>query len=345
MSASASPMLSSASQMLLRNLADLTGPTLLMEPTLDQLAGQLPASYRQQLAVFSSQVSVAARWQQAGYPCSTGLKPDFTERFQTAVLFYPKSKEQLTLMLQQLQPVLAEEATIFVVGDNKSGIKTLPKQLQSHGLNAHKLDNARHALWFVVNGRPAAGSIHAQTFDVTLNGMALRLHSYPGVFSHGSLDKGTALLLQHLAHVQSGRVLDFACGCGVIAAYLKASQPAIDLYASDVSTLATAATAATLAANELTGTVLAADGLPAEPGQFEHIVSNPPFHTGQKTDYSIAEAFIRACPARLSDGGSLTLVANNHLPYQNWLKESFGHCTILAQAHGFTIYQCLKTRK
>lgn len=345
MSASASQMLSSASQMLLRNLADLTGPTLLMEPALDQLAGQLPSDHRQKIAVYSSQVAVAARWQQAGYRCSSGLKPEFAERFETAVLFYPKSKEQLTLMLQQLQPVLAEEATIFVVGDNKSGIKTLAKQLQSHGLNAHKLDNARHALWFVVNGRLAESAIKTQTFDVILNGSKLQLHSYPGVFSHGSLDQGTALLLQHLAHVQSGRVLDFACGCGVIAAFLKASQPAIDLYASDVSTLATAATAATLAANGLKGNVLAADGLPAEPAQFEHIVSNPPFHTGQKTDYSIAEAFIRACPARLSAGGSLTLVANNHLPYQNWLQESFGHCTILAQAHGFTIYQCMKTRK
>ena len=345
MSASASQMLSSASQMLLRNLADLTGPTLLMEPALDQLAGQLPVSCRQQLAVYSSQIAVAECWQQAGYRCSTGLRPDFTEHFQTAVLFYPKSKEQLTLMLQQLQPVLAENANIFVVGDNKSGIKTLPKQLQSHGLSAHKLDNARHALWFIINGRPAASSIDAQTFDIKLKGIALRLHSYPGVFSHGSLDQGTALLLEHLAPIQSGRVLDFACGCGVIAAYLKASQPAIDIYASDVSTLATAATEATFTANGLQGTVLAADGLPAEPAQFEHIVSNPPFHTGQKTDYSIAEAFIRACPGKLSAGGSLTLVANNHLPYQSWLKESFGHCTILAQAHGFTIYQCLKTGK
>ncbi|SDZ91922.1 methyltransferase [Alkalimonas amylolytica] len=338
-------MLTSASQMLLRNLADLTGPSLLMEPPLDQLAGQLPASYRQHIAIFSSHVAVAARWQQAGYRCSSGLKPEFAERFQTAVLFYPKSKEQLTLMLQQLQPVLTENADIFVVGDNKSGIKTLPKQLQSAELSAHKLDNARHALWFVVNGCLTANTISAQTFDVTLNSVKLHLHSYPGVFSHGSLDKGTALLLQHLAHIQSGRVLDFACGCGVIAAYLKASQPAIDLYASDVSTLATAATEATLAANGLTGTVLAADGLPVAPAQFEHIVSNPPFHTGQKTDYSIAEAFIRACPDKLSPGGSLTLVANNHLPYQSWLQESFGHCTILAQAHGFTIYQCLKSRK
>lgn len=338
-------MLSSASQMLLRNLADLAGSSLLMEPPLDQLAGQLPASCRQQVAVFSSQVTVASRWQQAGYRCSTGLKPDFPERFQTAVLFYPKSKEQLTLMLQQLQPMLAENADIFVVGDNKSGIKTLPKQLQNSGLSAHKLDNARHALWFVVNGRPADCAIKAQTFDVTVNSIQLRMHSYPGVFNHGSLDQGTALLLRHLTHIQSGKVLDFACGSGVIGAYLKASQPAIELYASDVSTLATAATEATLAANQLSGTVLAADGLPEAPAQFEHIVSNPPFHTGQKTDYSIAESFIRACPDRLVPGGSLTLVANNHLPYQSWLQESFGHCTILAQEHGFTIYQCLKTRK
>lgn len=336
-------MLSTASQMLLRNLADLPGPTLLVEPPLDQLASQLPASFRPQCAVYSSHLAVAERYSQAGLPCSSALKPSFAQRFASAVLFYPKSKEQLGFMLTQLEPLLAEAAEVFIVGDNKSGIKTLPKQLSNWQLSAHKLDNARHALWFVVNGKLSPAAIASQPFTVTLAGIALQIHSYPGVFNHGKLDKGTALLLKHLDNIQSGRVLDFACGSGVIAAWLKAKNPALEIVASDVSTLATAATEATLAANQLSGLVLLADGLPAETAVFQHIVSNPPFHTGQKTDYSIAEAFIRACPSRLSPGGSLTLVANNHLPYAQWLQESFGHCTILAQEAGFTIYQCIKT--
>ena len=339
-------MLTTASQMLLRNLADLKGQTLLVEPPLDPLASQLPkADPERQLSVFTSLASVARQWQQAKVPCSFGTKADFAGTFQTAVLFYPKSKEQFKLMLQQVSQVLAPDCDIFVVGDNKSGVKTLTKHAATLGMSAHKLDNARHALWFILNGKLPDHSPALTSFSLEIQGNALKLCSMPGVFNHGALDPGTELLLQQLTSPLSGAVLDFACGNGVVGAWLKQKCPAIELFASDVSALAVASTEATLAANQLTGTVQAADGLPDSPVVFDHIVTNPPFHTGLKTDYSIAEAFIRQCPKRIKPGGSLTLVANNHLPYKGWLEASFGHCTILAKNNGFTVYQCIQRKK
>ncbi|MDP4534888.1 methyltransferase [Alkalimonas collagenimarina] len=339
-------MLTTASQMLLRNLADLKGNTLLVEPPLDPLASQLPKSdSERQFSVFTSQTSVAANWQGARVSCSFGIKADFSQPFQTAVLFYPKSKEQFHFMLQQVSPVLADDCDIFVVGDNKSGIKTLSKQAATLGMSAHKLDNARHALWFLLAGKRPTGTPSISEFSLEIQGQPLQICSMPGVFNHGALDPGTALLLQQFTSPLSGSVLDFACGCGVIGAWLKQNNPSIELIASDVSALAVAATEATLAANQLTGTVIAADGLPTSPAVFDHMVTNPPFHTGLKTDYSIAEAFIRDCPKRIKTGGSLTLVANTHLPYKGWLEASFGHCTILAKSNGFTVYQCIQRKK
>jgi 16S rRNA (guanine1207-N2)-methyltransferase len=339
-------MLTTASQMLLRNLTDLKGATLLVEPPLDPLASQLPkADATRQFSVFTSLAAVAAQWQQAKVPCCFGIKADFAGLFQTAVLFYPKSKEQFLLMLQQISPVLAPDCDIFVVGDNKSGVKTLSKHAASLGMSAHKLDNARHALWFLLAGKLPAGSPALTSFTLNIQGEALKLCSMPGVFNHGSLDPGTALLLQQLSSPLSGSVLDFACGSGVVGAWLKQKNPAIELFASDVSALAVVSTEATLAANQLTGTVLAVDGLPDSPTLFDHMVTNPPFHTGLKTDYSIAEAFIRDCPKRIKTGGSLTLVANTHLPYKSWLEASFGHCTILAKSNGFSVYQCIQRKK
>ncbi|CAM5224491.1 methyltransferase [Alishewanella longhuensis] len=75
-------------------------------------------------------------------------------------------------------------------------------------------------------------------------------------------------MLQHLSHISDGRVLDFACGAGIIGAFLKQQAPAIELYCSDISMLAVEATNATLAANNLSGNVIAADGLPTEPASF-----------------------------------------------------------------------------
>ena len=88
--------------------------------------------------------------------------------------------------------------------------------------------------------------------------------------------------------------------------------------------------------------MVAADGLPAHPLTFKHIVSNPPFHTGIKTDYSISEALISQSVQRLQKGGTLTVVANNHLAYQQLFEQAFGKVNVLAKRHGFVIYQAVK---
>lgn len=335
-------MLANTSQLILRNLADLTGKVLFVEPEADQLPRQLNSL--EAASCYTTDAAVQSQWQQAGATVYFAATPQFTEQFDTAVLFYPKSKEQLVGTLQLLNGALKTDANIFMVGDNKGGIKSLVNHAEKLGLHAHKLDNAKHCLWFSLTGDLTA--LPARTlseFSLTLSNKPLKVCSLPGVFNHGKLDVGTALLLQHLSHISDGRVLDFACGAGIIGAFLKQQAPTIELYCSDISMLAVEATNATLAANNLSGNVIAADGLPTEPASFKHIVSNPPFHTGIKTDYSISEAFIAQSASRLQKGGTLTLVANNHLAYQQLLEQAFGSVKVLAKAHGFVVYQTVKS--
>lgn len=334
-------MLANSSQLILRNLDDLQGPILFVEPEADQLARQLPALG--QISCFTTDAAVKQQWQQAGAEVYFSATPAFSQQFATAVLFYPKSKELLADNLARIASALQPDAQLYVVGDNKGGIKSLVNHAEKLGLHAHKLDNAKHCLWFSLSGDLSQLKLGAiSQFNIRHKGHNLTICSLPGVFNHGKLDTGTALLLQHLGHVQDGKVLDFACGAGIIGAALKQQAPGIELYCSDISALATAATNATLLANQLSGQVIAADGLPAQPQLFKHIVSNPPFHTGIKTDYSISEAFIAQSAARLQSGGTLTLVANNHLAYQQLLEQAFGKVNILAKANGFVIYQAVK---
>ncbi|KKO44743.1 methylase [Arsukibacterium ikkense] len=338
-------MLANTSQMLLRNIADLTGNILIVEPEADELArsllANLPAGAT--LSCYTTNAAVANAWQQTAANCFFSALPEFQQQFDTVVIFYPKSKEQLSLTLATVAPALHSNSQLYLVGDNKGGIKSLNSHATKLGLQANKLDNAKHCLWYYLSGplQALATPVFSQ-HTLSINNTELQIYSVAGVFNHGKLDTGTALLLQHLTHINKGSVLDFGCGCGVIGAFLKKRQPAISLYCSDVSALATEATRLTLSANGLQGTVVTADGLPAQPAHFDHIVSNPPFHTGIKTDYSISEAFISQSKARLNTGGSLTLVANSHLAYQALLEQTFGKVTVLAKTNGFVIYQAIK---
>ena len=124
--------------------------------------------------------------------------------------------------------------------------------------------------------------------------------------------------------VSKGKVLDFACGAGIIAYYLGLKQPELEFVCSDVSALATYATEQTLALNDLKGQAILSDGLTDINGKFDLIISNPPFHTGIATDYTIAEAFLSSAKQHLSKQGKLTIVANSFLKYPPILEAQFG---------------------
>lgn len=335
-------MLYPQSQLLLRNINDLTGKILLIEPMADQLAFEL-ADAKLDITCLTSDVAVANAWQGK---IPTTLSHDFVldAVFDTVVVFFPKSKELLHYLLARIKPFLHDNSNVYLVGDNKGGIKSLAALAEKLGLHAHKLDNAKHCLWFALNGlgeQTLKASTMAQ-FAVNHGVFSFPFCSLPGVFNHGQLDQGSALLLENLGHVQQGTVLDFACGAGLIGTALKLREPKIQLFASDISALAVASTEATFALNKLQAQVQAADGIPTSTPAFDHIVSNPPFHTGLKTDLSIAEQFIRDSKAKLKTNGSLTLVANAHLPYAEWLTAAFGNVKELARRQGFVVYRSIK---
>jgi 16S rRNA (guanine1207-N2)-methyltransferase len=335
-------MLFPQSQLLLRNLNDLQGKVLLVEPMADDLAQEL-SSAGVDFSVYCTDAAVAKVFSRAK-ACYFAARLEATDKFDTVVLFYPKSKEQLAFTLAELNTVLSADSEIYLVGDNKGGIKSLVAHAAKFGLHAHKLDNAKHCLWFALTGlfeKPLPKQdfgrfkLSAKVGSVSAD---LEFCSLPGVFNHGKLDSGTALLLQQLGHVQSGKVLDFACGAGIIGALLKLQHPAIELFATDICALATASATATLALHKLPAQVRCQDGLSADLPKFQHIVSNPPFHTGLKTDLSVAELFISQCKQHLQNGGTLTLVANAHLPYAQWLQAAFGNVKELARQQGFVVY-------
>lgn len=340
-------MLTPPSQLLLRNISDLTGKVLLVEPMADDLARELAqAAPELQLFCFTTDKTVANSWQaQSAAPCFFAAALTTEEVFDTVVIFYPKSKEQLSLSLSQLRANITASTEVYLVGDNKGGIKSLTGHAEKLGLSAHKLDNAKHCLWFALNGladtpQPA---IAMQTFQAKLQNGNLQFCSIPGVFNHGKLDIGTAILLEHTSHIHQGTVLDFACGAGIVGSYLLQQQPALKLYCSDVSALAVESSKATFALNQQSATVLASDGIPNGTPLFDHIISNPPFHTGIKTDYSVAQKFIDESLGKLKSGGSLTLVANAHLPYAEWLKTTFGNVKELTRRQGFVVYMSRKS--
>ena len=266
---------------------------------------------------------------------------DVPERaFDTAVVYLPKSKELSDYVLKAVAARLPN-ADVFLVGEKKGGIEGASKQLIPFG-KPRKLDSARHCqLWqvSVVNVPQAPVLAHlAQHYELALEEGPLNVVSLPGVFSHGRLDRGSALLLDNLDKLPSGHVLDFGCGAGVLGAAVKRRYPHNSVTLLDVDAFATASSRLTLAANGLEGEVICGDGIDAAPMELNTILSNPPFHVGVHTDYQATENLLQKAIKHLKKGGELRIVANSFLRYQPLIEEQFGACTVKAEGQGFRIY-------
>lgn len=263
-----------------------------------------------------------------------------------SLLFWPKIRAEGHWWLEQLRHQANHE--IWLAGENQSGAKAIAKQLQQAGCQIDKLDSARHCVLYTLAPASLPPVLDQAEQACQWQGPDdLLLTSQVGVFSHNQVDEGSALLIetlsQHLPRLPTGQVLDLGCGYGLLGAWLLKQRPDLQLTACDVNGFALQATRNTLAANQLPGQVIAADifkGVESHtPAKgFNLILSNPPFHTGKNTDYSLATRLISQAPAFLQPGGQLWLVANRFLPYAEQLQQAFGQFQVMAENNKFRVY-------
>ena len=267
------------------------------------------------------------------------------------ILNIPKEKQLTVMLLANLRAAVPEGTPIWLVGHNDVGIRSYLKQEHAGWQKWQKVANGNHcqllqselsaAATFVLNDYQQHYSPSISAGDAPID-----IISFPGVFSSGRLDSGTERLLQNLPPYIAGRVLDFGCGAGVISKYLARHYPITELHSVDINVLALAATTATLGnENTFKHRVYASDGLNAVSGQFDWIISNPPFHAGKHTDYQITQNFIHASQKKLAPRGSLVLVANTFLPYREALAKAFKQVNTLLETPKFTVWHATNGQK
>ena len=281
------------------------------------------------LKLFSQDYGAFSYLQSSGADIEFSAFPQACDgKYEWIILNLPRQKALLNMMLDCAAGLLTDDGVLWLAGENKAGIKSADKSLKSHFCGVRKLDSARHCILYEAS-KPLNNKVfdpHAYRQEWSLDCKLARLvvASYPGVFAHGRLDAGTALLLDTLSRISvDGDVLDFACGAGVVGACIAARHEHLDVNFLDNSALALKACEETLLANDLHGSVLASDGLSELTGSFDLVVSNPPIHADVKTDNRLSTRLLESVHDHIRPGGALILVANIHLPYEQWLSQRF----------------------
>jgi 16S rRNA G1207 methylase RsmC len=177
-----------------------------------------------------------------------------------------------------------------------------------------------------------------RTVAVTLADIAYTYVTDRGVFSHGHLDEGTALLLQEAPPpAAAGNLLDLGCGAGPIALAMALRSPAAQVWAVDVNPRAVDLTTANAHRAGVRVCAVTPAGLPPDI-RFATIWSNPPIRVGK----SALHAMLTSSLARLAGGGRAVLVVNRHLgadSLQRWLIDAGWDVDRLASRRGFRLLE------
>ncbi|MDM7859116.1 class I SAM-dependent methyltransferase [Alteromonas sp. ASW11-36] len=339
-------MLSGSSQLVCRNEHLFSqGRWLVVNPTEAEIFAQLPTANifgaHQYFDVY--QQSLNAKQAQS-FGAELTLPAD-GQAFDGVLIYLPKAKAHTAMLVANAQAIVREGGTIAIVGSNDAGAKSIGKQFKATFHSPQKYDAARHcALWLMQSEQQKSFNFedYLKVSTYSLDDIDWQVAGLPGVFSADGIDVGTELLLRSLPPIGNHSVLDFACGAGVIGSYILRRFPEARVSFSDINALALYACEKTLALNNQVGTVRPSNGLAEWQQTFDRVVTNPPFHTGKSTDYSITETFIKQVAKHLNALGALVLVANRFLPYPELIDKSLNRQPDLARSNKFCVYHALK---
>ena len=252
-----------------------------------------------------------------------------------------RNEDWFAQLLQHVKP----DGLIAVCGDKKLGIDSFRKWVSSRFEVIDRMSK-NHAVVFWLK-RPTnisddeIGSLRplSKTIDDFYE-------TSPGMFSHGEIDKGSALLVPHMSGILFGKVADFGAGWGYLSSQAlqhSSKIQQIDLYEADFEALEAAKTNLAKINTTIPLSYFWHDITSEKITEiYDTVIMNPPFHEGRVTEPGLGQAFIAAAASRLKPGGRLLLVANRQLPYEITLKQLFRNVIPLGDASGFKIIEARK---
>ena len=174
-----------------------------------------------------------------------------------------------------------------------------------------------------------------------------RIINHANLFSRDRLDQGTRNLIEYMpADPEYHRIVDLACGNGVVGIVAAALNPEARLLFSDESHMAiTSARTNFEAAFPLRSDAefRVADGLQGiDDDSCDLVLLNPPFHLQHSIGDTIAWRLFKDARRVLRSGGELRIVGNRHLGYHAKMKKLFGNCETLSADKKFVVLKVIK---
>ena len=264
------------------------------------------------LVAYQTLFPVVHQLETAGIKCVQSI-PE--QKFNLAIISIPNSKK-LARHLIYLATKAVPEGLIIVDGDKSNGIESMIRDLKKHTKITNFISKAHgKTAWFET---PTDLEMYKDIPLKVEDGFETRA----GVFSSDGVDPASKLLAQLLPRDLTGVGADLGAGWGYLSVKALETNSISELHFIEADF-----TAINLAKNNLKDQRVKFywyDALKWKaPKLLDFIIMNPPFHHLGRAMPSLGEDFIKAASRNLKKSGTLWMVANRHLPYEDVVQGHF----------------------
>ncbi len=310
------------------------GPVVVFRPSSD---ADLSAIERERVTIVQGFRPDFDAWCARGYTCLADQSA-LDSKPTSAVVFVPRARDHAHGLVAAALAA-TNGGPVIVDGQKTDGIESLIKAARKAGVEVSAVLSMRHGKLATLTGQ-APQDWRSKSRNISGGWLTA-----PGVFSADAIDPASALLADALNGKLSGTVADLGAGWG----YLSARALTANTDITEIHLVEAEHDALDMARINVTDPRARFHWADAtnwgDKGSFDHVVMNPPFHTRRRAEPGLGLAFFSAAQRLLKPKGSLWLVANRHLPYEDALNARFGAVTELAGSAGFKLLRADRPSK
>ncbi len=247
--------------------------------------------------------------------------------YALAAVILPRAK---ALSRDLIARAAAVSTCVIVDGQKTDGIDSILKEVRKRCTVQQVVSKAHgKTFWFT-------GGCFSDWRAIDQQKIEDKYVTRPGLFSADGIDPASRILIEALPKNLGKSVVDLGAGWGFLSHEVLKREgiQRVDLVEADHDAL----DCARRNIEDKRAGFYWADAVQwTGVGRYDTVISNPPFHSGRKSEPELGIRFIEAAANLLSPSGHLWMVANRHLPYETALQAAFVHFEEVAGNNKFKV--------